>query len=130
MAAGESVCVWLVWARNQAPPLLGGAERKDKPRVDGRVPPFTLQGSALLLRSCVCLFFSPAAESFEVSAQIGSGVVRGGPEEGSTRVAPGFHQSSMRVLQGFHEVLRGLKRAPHAVGDITKAFVYNVCVCF
>ena len=42
--------------------------------------------------------YSPTAESFGVSAQIGSGAVRGGPEvrlyEGSTRV-------------------------PHAVGDIT-----------
>ena len=37
--------------------------------------------------------FSPTAESFGVSAQIGSGVVRGGPEvrfhEGSTRVPRG-----------------------------------------
>ena len=60
-----------------------------------------------------------------VSAQIGSGVVRGGPEasfhEGSTRVPPGFHQGSTRVPRGFHEgckVVRALKRAPHAVGDI------------
>ena len=75
--------------------------------------------------------FSPTAESFGVSAQIVSGVVRGGPEvrfhEGSTRVPPGFHQGSTRVPIGFREVLRGLrgcgvvralKRAPHAVGDI------------
>ena len=45
--------------------------------------------------------FSSTAESFGVSAQIGSGVVRGGPEvrldEGSTRVPPGFHQGSTRV---------------------------------
>ena len=82
---------------------------------------------------CVCFssFFAPtAAESFGVSAQIGSGVVRGGPEvrfhEGSTRVPRGFHQGSTRVL---HEgsarfcegcgVVRAPKRAPHAVGDIT-----------
>ena len=49
--------------------------------------------------------FSPTAESFGVSAQIGSGVVRGGPEvrfhQGSTRVPPGFHE--------FHKVLRGLR---------------------
>ena len=42
------------------------------------------------------LCFSPTAESFGVSAQIGSGGVWGGPEvrfkEGSTRVPPGFHQ--------------------------------------
>ena len=88
--------------------------------------------------------FSPTAESFGVSAQIGSGVVRGGPEvrfhEGSTRVPPGFHQGSTRVPPGFHQgstrappgfhegsarfcegcgVVRALKRAPHAVGDMT-----------
>ena len=59
------------------------------------------------------LFFPPTAESFGVSAQIGSRVVRGGPEvrfhEGSTRVPRGFHQGSRRVLSGFHEVLRGLR---------------------
>ena len=52
-----------------------------------------------------------------VPAQIGSGVVRGGPEvrfhEGSTRVPPRFHESSTRVPpglhQGFHEVLQGLR---------------------
>ena len=91
--------------------------------------------------------FSPTAESFGVSAQIGSGVVRGGPEvrfhEGSTRVPrgfhhsstrvpPEFHQSSTRVPPGFHQgstkvprgfcegcEVRALKRALHAVGDIT-----------
>ena len=76
---------------------------------------------------------SPTAESFGVSAQIGSGVVRGGPEarfhQGSTRVPPGFHQGSTRVPTGFQQgstkfcegcgVVRALKRAPHAVGDIT-----------
>ena len=43
-------------------------------------------------------FFPPTAENFGVSAQIGSGVVRGGPDvrfhEGSTRVPPGFHEGS------------------------------------
>ena len=43
------------------------------------------------------------AESFGVSAQIGSGVVRGGPQlrfhEGSTRVPPEFHQV-LRVVRG------------------------------
>ena len=47
-------------------------------------------------------FFSPTAESFGVSAQIGSGVVRGGPEVR-------FHQGSTRVPRRFHEVLRGLR---------------------
>ena len=46
--------------------------------------------------------FSPTAESFGVSAQIGSGVVRGGPEVR-------FHEGSTRV-------------PPHAVGDITRYF--------
>ena len=59
-----------------------------------------LWGGCLLdLGNRVCftmiIFFSPAAVSFGVSAQIGSGVVRGGPEArfhaGSTRVPPGFH---------------------------------------
>ena len=76
--------------------------------------------------------FTPAAESFGVSAQIGSGVVRGGAEarlqEGSTRVPPGFHEGSTRVPRGFHEgstrfcegcgVVRAPKKAPHAAGDI------------
>ena len=69
------------------------------------------------------LIYSPTAESFGVSAQIGSGVVRGGPEvrfhEGAST---GFHQSFTRVPPGFHEgcgVVRVLKRAPHAVGDLT-----------
>ena len=48
----------------------------------------------------VCVF-SPAAESFGVLAQIGSGVVRGGPEVR-------FHEGFTRVPRGFHEVLRGL----------------------
>ena len=59
---------------------------------------------------------SPTAKSFGVSAQIGSGVVRGGPEVR-------FHEGSTRVERGFHEVLRGvaraLKRAPHPVQEIT-----------
>ena len=46
--------------------------------------------------------FSPTAESFGVSAQICSGVVRGGPEVR-------FHEGSTRVPRGFHEVLRGLR---------------------
>ena len=49
------------------------------------------------------IVFSPTAGSFGVSAQIGSGVVQGGPEvrfhEGSTRVQPGFNQGSVRALK-------------------------------
>ena len=79
--------------------------------------------------------FFPTAESFGVSAQIGSGVVRGGPEvsstrvprarvsrgfhqgstrvvQGSTRVPPGFHQGSTRVPPGFH---RGSTRVPRGL---------------
>ena len=48
---------------------------------------------------------SPTAESFGVSAQIGSGVVRGSPEVR-------FHEGSARVM-----VPRG------SVGDITRACV-------
>ena len=44
-------------------------------------------------------FLPPTAESFGVSAQIGSGVVRGRFHEGSTRVSPGFHEV-LRGLQG------------------------------
>ena len=56
-----------------------------------------------IIWACLILF-SPTAESFGVSAQIGSGVVRGGPQvrfhEGSTRVPPGFHHGSTRVPRG------------------------------
>ena len=55
--------------------------------------------------------FFLTAESFGVSAQIGSGVVRAAFHQGSTRVPPGFHEGC--------GVVRALKRAPHAVGDIT-----------
>ena len=58
------------------------------------------------LEGLVSLFFSPA-ESFGVSAQIGSGVVRGSPEvrlyKGSTRVPPRFHESSTRLCEGCGE---------------------------
>ena len=50
--------------------------------------------------------FSPTAESFGVSAQIGSGVVRGGPEV--YKVPRGSYEGSTGVPQefraGFHEV--------------------------
>ena len=59
--------------------------------------------------------FSPTAESFGVSAQIGSGVIRGGPKVRATRVPPGFHQGSTRVPPGLHQgstrVPRGSARA-------------------
>ena len=49
---------------------------------------------------CSCMMFSPTAESFRVSAQIGSGVVWGGSEIR-------FHEGFTRVPRGFHAVLRG-----------------------
>ena len=83
--------------------------------------------ASLKLYYVMSFFFPPTAESFGVSAQIGSGVVRGGPEvrfhESSTRVPTGFHQGSTRVPRdsaraaGWCE--HYIKRAPHAVGDIT-----------
>ena len=52
----------------------------------------------------VCCVFPPTAGSCGVSAQIGSRVVRGGPEvrfhEGSSRVPPGLHHGSTRVPRG------------------------------
>ena len=116
--------------------LLGGGRK-----LGAVVPPgFGVKGTA---KGKKPFNFSPTAESFGVSAQIGSGVVRGGPEvrfhedstrvppgfhQGSTRVPPGFHQGSTRVPPGFHqgstrfcescEVVRPLRKAPHAVGHI------------
>ena len=81
--------------------------QKGNPRVLLRV---TGQRCSLSKRGCYELssrhvdacVFSPTAESFGDSAQIGSRVVRGGPEvrfhEGSTR--PGFHEGSTRVPRG------------------------------
>ena len=78
---------------------------------------------------CVCLllsfFFFPQQLKALGSQPIGSGVVLGGPEVSSTRVPPEFHQDSTRVPRGsargagWCEHMRALKRAPHAVGDIT-----------
>ena len=92
-------------------------------------PPTDTQLPSGALLSFVC----PTAASFGVSAQIGSGVVQGGPEirfhQGSTRVLPGFHEGSTRVPPGFLQgstrfckgcgAVRALKRVPHVVGDIT-----------
>ena len=70
----------------------------------------------MLAQTCPFLFFglcfSPTADSFGVSAQIGCGVVRGGPEVR-------FHQGSTRFCEGCG-VVRALTRAPNAVGDITE----------
>ena len=61
----------------------------------------------------VILLFSPTAASFGVSAQIGSGVVQGGPEvrfhEGSTRVPPGSHEGPTRFCEGCG-VVRALRK--------------------
>ena len=51
-------------------------------------------------RSLLDLFYSSTAESFGVSAQIGSGVVRAGPAV--YKVPRGFHQGSTRAPRGFH----------------------------
>ena len=55
----------------------------------------------VLVFFCFFCFFPPTVESFGVSAQIGSGVVRGGREVR-------FHEGCTRVLPGFHKVLPGL----------------------
>ena len=64
-------------------------------------------------------FCPPTAESFGVSAHIGSGVVRGGPEirfhEGSTRST--VPQGSARAA--------GWCEHTHAVGDITYVFMFH-----
>ena len=74
--------------------------------------------SSVFVSVCLCVFF-PRAESFGVSAQVGSAVVWGGPEvrfhEGSTRVPPGFHEGSMRFCEGCG-VVRALKSAPLLLG--------------
>ena len=57
--------------------------------------------------------FSPKAESFGVSAQIGSGVVWAALREGSTR--RGFYHGSTKVAlaePGFYQVLQGLQGGP------------------
>ena len=52
-----------------------------------------------MVGECVC--YSPTAESFGVSAQLGPGVR--GSAEGR------FHEGFTRVPRDFHEVLRGLR---------------------
>ena len=95
-------------------------------------------------KGLLVLIISPTAESFGVSAQIGSGVVRGGPEvrfyEGSTRVPLGFHQGSTRVPRGSagwceqekkHRMLLGI--SPELIicififfGGVIKTFLVSV----
>ena len=86
-----------------------GREREEGPRGQGdaleksraRICSIPLQEGKM--QGVLRLFFSPTAESFGVSGQIGSGVVWGGPEvrfhQGSTR-GP-CHQGSTRVPPGF-----------------------------
>ena len=74
--------------------------------------------------------FSPTAESFGVSAQIGSGVVRGSPEvrfhQGSTRVPPGFHQGSTRFYKG--GVVRALKKSTACCWGISPELILSILV--
>ena len=79
----------------------------------------------MLCRFCI---FSPTAESFGVSAQIGSGVVWGGPEvwfhEGFTRVPAGFH-----MLLGISPELIGFRgwsllfEGPHPPYENTRGLI-------
>ena len=68
-------------------------------------------------------FLPPTAESFGVSAQIGSGVVRGGPEVR-------FHQRSTRVPPGFHEVLRGLRGGASTKKSTACCWGYHLSLFF
>ena len=79
----------------------------------------------------VFFFFPPTAESFGVSAQIGSGVVRGDPElrfyqgstRGSTRVPPGFHQGFHQGSTRFHQdSTKGSTRVPPGSTRIPPGF--------
>ena len=64
--------------------------------------PHTNPAISNIFSSYFFLFIPRQLKALGFSAQIGSGVVRGGPEVR-------FHEGSMRVLSGFHEVLRGLR---------------------
>ena len=75
------------------PTFVDGAQHAAQQQLD------VLHAHQVHLEICGVLC-CPPAESFGVSAQICSGVVRGGPEVR-------FHEGSTRV------------KAPHAVGDIT-----------
>ena len=85
-------------------------------------PPLVVKGVYHYWTYKCVFFFIPQQLKAWVSAQIGCGVVRGGPElkfhEGSTKVPPGFQQDSTRFCEGCG-VVRTLKRAPYSVGDIT-----------
>ena len=60
--------------------------------------------------------------NFGVSAQIGSGVVRGGPEVR-------FHEDSTRV-RGFHEALRGLRGGASTKKSTTCCWGYHLSLFF
>ena len=70
-----------------------------------------------MVLSFVC-FFPPTAESFGVSAQIGFGVVRGGPEVRS-------HEGSTRV-----EVLRGLRGGASTKKSTACCWGYHLSLLF
>ena len=66
-----------------------------------------------------CRFFPPTAESFGVSAQIGSWMVRGSPEVR-------FHEGFTRVPPGFHEVLRGLRGGAKTKKSTARCWGYHL----
>ena len=67
--------------------------------------------------------FFPTAESFGVSAQIGSGVVRGGAEVR-------FHEGSIRVPAGFREVSRGLRGGASTKKSTARCRGYQLSLCY
>ena len=76
------------------------------------VSPSLLCGVSLVDVHVPSLSHSPTAESFGVSAQIGSGVVRGGPEvrfhEGSTKVPPSARAAGWCEHYKEHRMLLGI----------------------
>ena len=78
------------------------------------------RGFAIIALPKIC--FSPTAESFGVSAQIGSGVVWGGPEvrfhEGSTRVPRG----SARATGWYEALLVAVLTKTSAEQDLAELF--------
>ena len=101
------------WPRGGPAFLLRRYRRHRSARVDVNHSPHHPPPVFVFLKQisgCFRFFFSLTAESFGVSAQIGSGVVWGDPEvrfhEGSTGVPPGFHEGS-RVPRGFARFWEG-----------------------
>ena len=88
-----------VCQKNKGPK--GNSEELLGTELQESMPAWSDKPEAMLSSRCLC---SPTAESFGVSAQIGSGVVRGGPEVR-------FHKGSTRVPQGSTRVPRGSVRA-------------------